>query len=109
MLQLKALDCQALYGGVLKFVRVDTSIDCTSKEYAGFRVAVVLLSLVYQSVPLAWLILLWKERKALVLTYASETEETVVKRRNMNPQLRHLSFLFSDYRPSMWYFEALDM
>lgn len=71
MLQFHALDCVDLstpadyfveHGNVL---RVDTSVNCNSTAYKRFFVANSLLIVIYQSVPLVWLCLLWRVRHLL--------------------------------------------
>ena len=69
------------------YVRIDTSVNCYSKNYDQFRIFVIMSLVVYLSIPIVWALLLW------------------TKRRKFNENNRHydssndsLRFLFFPYR-----------
>ena len=97
MKQLQALDCIPFPHDGSSFLRVDTAVDCASAEYAEFRVAVVLFAAAYQSVPVAWFALLWRERRKLNPP-AKPDKRLALFIRDQDRSLDALRFLFNDYR-----------
>jgi hypothetical protein len=122
MMQFEALNCVSLkHGG--SFLRADTSISCDSKSYLNFKALLIIIILVYQSIPLVWLLLLWRLRSHLNPlssggrdNFGSSGDHAVKSQvdliqanRKRNVKISWLSFLWEDYMPAQWYFEVLYM
>ena len=96
-LQCKALRCETLeHDGetVFSFLREDSAISCLSQGYKQFRAVVILGLLLYSSVPLLWLVILWRVRREL--NPLDETLESALEKRKSHDHLGYLAFLFSD-------------
>ena len=107
--QFKSLRCIELEG-VGRYLRVDSSIDCVSKEYQTFVGHVSWLLALYMVVPLVYLILLYRASERLHNPTTHENEEQrkleearVLLLAKSDPDLRPLQFLFEGYRPQFWY------
>ena len=61
-LQFRAMDCQTMPHDGSSFLRVDSAIDCNTPSYKFFSTVVALGIVLYQSIPLCWLVLLWRVR-----------------------------------------------
>jgi len=122
MVQFRSLDCDTLPHSSESFLRADSNIDCNSDQYKAFQGVSILFILVYQSLPLFWLVLLWRVSDRLNPSsssaataseggFASSTERlnSILETRTEDVELSYLSFLWSDYGPSMWYYEVCDM
>jgi hypothetical protein len=106
--QLQALDCVAIEEK--HYLRIDTSIDCDSKEYKLFRVVDGLFIAAYLATPLLWFALLAAHRDSLDPAPSSGSDKTLALFvRDQDPTLRPLRFLFGAYRPSMFYMEVVEM
>jgi serine/threonine protein kinase len=104
---LQALDCERLPGSGARVLRVDTNVDCDSATYKSFILVDALLIVVYMSVPLAWSVILCRNRARL---NPKTTEIEVAQRlRDEDLELRPLSFLFDIYYPRFYFFEAIEM
>jgi hypothetical protein len=103
--QLQSLDCVPINGE--SFVRSETSIDCASSEYLDFRAVVIMFILLYQLIPIIWMVSLFRNRH--VLNAASGDVARALYIREHNPNLHHLRFLFNDYKCDRWWFEIADM
>jgi hypothetical protein len=113
MIHFQGLDCKKLQKpDNLYFLRADSSVDCTSPSYFRFRAVDLLFMAVYQSIPLLWFVLLFKQRRKLNPLrsgFLGDFETAVIEARKHDPDLQHLNFLWRDYRPSRWYYEVLEM
>jgi hypothetical protein len=106
--QLQSLDCITLNSGH-KYLRADTSVDCRSQPYKEFASVVYLFIAVYQSVPILWMVLLYRKKYALNPPASRNDEKLAQFIRSCNPELSSIKFLFAEYKCSMWWFEILDM
>jgi hypothetical protein len=106
--QLQSLDCISLQDGS-KYLRVDTSVDCESEQYGTFVSIVYLFIIVYQSIPIMWMIMLYRKRKALNPPVSRNDETLAEFIRSSNTELTSIQFLFAEYKCPMWWFEILDM
>ena len=79
---------------MFSFLREDSAISCLSQGYKQFRAVVILGLLLYSSVPLLWLVILWRVRREL--NPLDETLESALELRKSHDQLGYLAFLFSD-------------
>eukprot|EP00937_MAST-01D_sp_MAST-1D-sp2_P001220 g1220.t1 len=102
------------------YLAADLSIDCTDAHYramlewAGFCVAVFVAG-----IPLVYFVLLYRHRAALQPEprTADERQEARVLgfdawshlMRADDPNIQHLSFLWSGYTPGCWWFEVFEM
>lgn len=135
-IQFQSLNCVTLPGMGSSFLVADSSIDCRSSAYSSFRVLVCLCIAIYQAIPLLWLFLLWRVRRELnpaahrkvpqhgrpnehkgaaaaaapeLLVEGFKDAVVVDLRDKKHPRLRHLAFLWSDYKPDFWFYEVVDM
>jgi len=104
--QFKALSCQTLHSGH-SFLRVDTSVNCSSKSYRQFLILDCFLILVYQGLCLLYIILLYRVRDKLNPRAANK--ELALQMRDRDESLHPMQFLFCDYKPNYWYFEITDL
>jgi len=123
MLQFQSLDCIELEHDKSQFLRTDTSISCHSQDYQAFRVAIGFFIFIYQSIPCMWFILLWRVRDRLDplgqlgeplnlelgIGNAASKKLKILPIRATDASISHLAFLWSDYEPSRWYFEVIEM
>jgi hypothetical protein len=77
-------------------VKVDTAIDCNSKTYEKFRVGVSFFIALYQTVPLVWIVLLYRLRGSLVPPTSNNDDNLALHIRERNYRLDALRFLFND-------------
>lgn len=103
--QLQSLDCVPINGE--SFIRSETSIDCSSQDYLDFRWTVLFFIVLYQLIPIIWMISLFRHRDAL--NPAPDDPAHAVFIRDHNIELSSLRFLFTDYKCSRWWFEIADM
>jgi len=103
--QIQSLDCVDIGQG--SYLQIDTSIDCKTAEYKLFRVACSLFLIVYLSIPLTWLLILWRSRALLCPTSARDVNQAVLIR-NSHAGLVPLRFLFESYKPSSYFFETIE-
>jgi hypothetical protein len=61
--QFSALNCFDLNG--MQLLRVDTMVDCTSKQYQLFRVINAAFIAIYMGIPLYWAVLIHRHRNVL--------------------------------------------
>lgn len=62
--QLQALDCVSIAGN--RYMRIDTSIDCSSRGFQTFLVLDSLFITLYLATPIVWFVLLFRARKRLI-------------------------------------------
>ena len=111
LVQLRALDCinvEPLPDVAYSVVRSNTSIDCTSAKYKAFVAADSMLIALYLLAPVVWLVLLFRCKEHLDPPGAADDRQAV-RIRDVDPSLTSLRFLFNTYRPSMFYWEAVEM
>ena len=91
-------------------------MDCNSRGYKAFQSLVAILIVIYQSIPIMWFVLLWRARDVLRpegLRHQPDTADPggeVKEFRDVkDPRIRHLAFLWADYRPEWYSFEVIDM
>jgi hypothetical protein len=104
--QLNAFPCQEISRGK-SYLRVDTSVDCSSNRYKNFVILDGFLILIYQGVAMLFIILLYRVRDKL--NPPSLNKELALKMRDHDGSLRPLQFLFFDYKPQYWYFEITEL
>jgi hypothetical protein len=135
MVLFQALDCETLQPSGTTFLRSDSSIDCRSSAYLEFKAVVSFFIAVYQGLPLMWLALMWRvssrlnprikkhgggggggggggDATAAAAAAASPSSaqlEVILEKRNVDPGLQYLNFLWSDYTPARWYYEVIEM
>ena len=93
------------------FLRADTSVDCTSQGYHGFFVAIIILLVAYQTLPLILFTLLYRLRDRLNPPGMSDPEAAFsyrLKHRH-DPDIAPLYFLFGDYSCGCYWWEVVDM
>ena len=61
----QALNCETMAHDGSSFLRSDSGISCDSLDYKEFQIVVILLVVVYQSIPFIWLWNLWCLRHRL--------------------------------------------
>jgi hypothetical protein len=107
--QLKALDCFTFSqtDGSSR-LRLDTDIDCDSETHHLFVVIDSLLIVIYLSIPIIWLVLLYRQRDCLWPPGIVD-ESIIIQRRKAESSLLVLKFLFERYKPKMACFETFDM
>jgi hypothetical protein len=104
--QFKALDCQELDNGD-SYVRTDTSVDCNSDGYKEFVIYDSILIVIFQSLPLLYIILLCRVRDRLRPKTANPN--LALEIRDHDESLKSVQFLFKDYKCNRWYFEISDL
>jgi hypothetical protein len=102
MAQFQALVCETFPHDGTSFLLADSNIDCNSPQYRNFLAVDVLLVFFYQSIPLVWFLLLWRQRKKLNPPRSGQNTRVILRNRAHDKDLAHLLFLFGDYRPECW-------
>ena len=93
----QTFDCEEFDGGSTRFLRADYSLDCNGAEYGRVvYLAWVAIALYPVCVPLLYLMLLLTARKAIL----AEQPTTLS---------RSLTFLHRDYKPSMYWWEVVEI
>jgi len=115
--QLQAFDCVNIAGG--DYLRIDTSVDCHSREFQSFTTVNGFFLALYLATPLLWFLLLFRQRKKLnpLITacgddynaHPQEALERTLTARDGDASLRPLRFLFSSYQPTYYHIECLEM
>jgi hypothetical protein len=104
--QFQALDCINIAGN--EYLRIETSIDCSSNRYAAFKVFDIIFILVWMSVPLLWLLILYRKRQRLNPSNAVDLSHALRLQR-ADKGLNASSFLWMEYQPKFYYWEALEI
>ena len=107
--QFQSLDCIPFPHDGSLYLRVDTAIDCRSDEYLRFRAVVVVMIFLYQLIPIAWLVLLFRRRNSLDPSTSNHDSRLGLFVRDQDRSLDSIRFLFNDYKPSKWWFECVEM
>ena len=99
--QFQAIDCLKLPGAG-RYLRVDTSVNCETDAFTQFAVLDSIFLVVYISIPILWLSLLWRKRVRL-MSYANfasfRVQSNNMEKKNIDG-LWTYSFLFSAYKPT---------
>jgi hypothetical protein len=109
MKQLQSLDCIPFSHDHSSYLRADTGIDCQSNSYEHFKSVMIFFIILYQSIPILWMILLYRKRAALDPLTSNHDEKLALYIRDHNPNLTSLNFLFKDYKCNKWWFEVAEM
>ena len=104
--QFQALDCIDIADS--EYLRTDTSIDCKSTRFSAFKVLDLILILTWISVPLIWLSILYRKRHRLNPIQAVDLSHALRLQR-ADKGLNASSFLWEDYQPKFYYWEALEI
>jgi len=104
--QFKVLACQNLSDNK-SYLRVDTSVDCTSDYYKRFILLDVLMIAAYQFLSLLYIGLLCRVRHRL--NPIAPTKALALHIRDNDESLQPLKFLIADYKINFWYFEITDL
>ena len=92
----QAFDCEEFDDGT-RFLRVDYSLDCDDNEYSRVvYLAWVAIAVYPVCIPLLYLMLLLTARKAILTEHPTDLS-------------RSLTFLTSDYEPSMYWWEMVEI
>ena len=107
--QFKGISCARLASGV-RFLRVDTSVECNFSTNADFRLILAFdipLIIIYQSIPLLWAWSLYTNRDRLnpPVTDPNYAHELRAK----DTRIAHLGFLTSDYKCAAYFYEVVEM
>jgi hypothetical protein len=94
--QFQVLDCIPFPHDGGRYLRSDTSIDCNSSAYASFQALISVLIVLYQTIPLVWLVLLVQHRVALNPKTSNGDQALALFLRDRNPSLNPIRFLFND-------------
>jgi hypothetical protein len=70
---------------------------------------VIFFVIIYQSIPILWMVLLYRQRAALDPMTSNHDEKLALYIRDNNPDLASLRFLFHDYNCGKWWFEVAEM
>ena len=104
--QFEALDCIDVAGN--KYLRSDTTVDCNSARYAAFKVLDIILILSWMSVPLIWLLILYRKRHRLNPSNAVDMSHALRLQR-ADKGLNASAFLWMEYQPTYYYWEAVEI
>ena len=85
------------------FLRADFSVQCFTKKYNRYLIAVYLLLFLVVAIPVIVLFLLWKYHHRKV---HEEAEAQICKGREIS---NGLSFLYENYAPQCWFWELIEL
>jgi hypothetical protein len=108
MKQLQSLDCIPFSHDGSSYLRVDTGVNCESHNYLVFKSLVIIFFFIYQFIPILWMMLLFRHKKALHIEHGPH-EDNLMAERDANLELSHIKFLFKDYKGDKWWFEVAEM
>mmetsp|Transcript_26890 Transcript_26890/g.31711 ORF Transcript_26890/g.31711 Transcript_26890/m.31711 type:complete len:1775 (-) Transcript_26890:503-5827(-) len=106
--QLQIFDCIVLESGE-SYVRADTSISCTHKDYHQFKSIIIMFIALYQMIPIVWAVILYRNKHALNPSKSKYDNQLAMFVRDNRPELAYIRFLFIDYTCSKWWFEIAEM
>jgi hypothetical protein len=113
--QIKSLRCSELEGLGVRYLHVDSSIDCDSPEYEGFVSNVAWLLILYLFVPLVYFRMVYRvcdrlhPRQSGGDDAQNKLEGAALRlHEDGDPELRPVKFLYKGYRPSLWYWEVIE-
>ena len=104
--QFEALDCINVAGN--DYLRSDTTVDCNSARYTAFKVLDIILILSWISVPLIWILILYRKRQRLNPSNAVDMSHALRLQRE-DKGLNASSFLWAEYQPKYYYWEAVEI
>ena len=109
--QFRAIDCHEFNGGQF-YLRIDTSLYCgtetvPSKEYRGMLLVDIPFILLYQSLPVLYMFLLLTNRRRL--NPGLRNDNASRRKRDRDPRISALNFLFCDYQVGFYWFEVFEM
>ncbi len=84
-------------------------VDCTAQSYKVFRGVNAFFVLMYMSLPLAWLVALYRVRDRVNPPLSSSDPGLALWMRDRDPTLGTLRFLYSPYEPRCYYWECLEL
>ena len=106
---LRTFHCQDFDSGYGRFLVADLSIDCDGTGHQGMTGFAVCMLLIYPiGMPLLFLFLLSQSREDINPS-GFDFEFSAIAQRNSDPKLTTLKPLFEPYKPSLWFFEAIDL
>jgi hypothetical protein len=111
--QFQALDCVTV--AHRQYLRVDTSVSCQSANYKAFRIVDLILIVIYLSMPLFWVTILYQLRhhidpKSIAAMNNKATRDSSINNQVENDNaLQPYRFLFHVYKTQYYYFEAIEM
>ena len=108
MKQLRGLNCVQFESGHA-YLRVDTSVWCDreSDQFSRLLSIDVPFIILYQSIPVMYAWLLWSSRRSLNPGYRNKIVARA--KRDNDPSLAYLKFLFESYEVDRWAFDVFDM
>ena len=118
--QLQGLDCFELASSGRSYLWVDVFQECSlwDLDYLLLLALDVPLILLYQAIPLMYLVLLYRKRDRLNPSLygrdfrelpSAQDHDLKYAKRDKDPMLADLRFLFSVYRCPQWGFEVVEM
>ncbi|GMH50048.1 hypothetical protein TrVE_jg3030 [Triparma verrucosa] len=80
-----------------RYLNADRSIDCDTSKHRSFeKLSYFFIALYPIGIPATYFFELWRHREAI----------QDADKRDSNPDIKHLLFLWRDYRPDYWWFEV---
>lgn len=107
-MQFKGYVCESI--DEVRLLSVDLSIDCKSERYQSFLIVNMLLTIVTQSIPLMYFVILFRVRGELYPASKRSPQAQLRDRqkREQGQTLAPLAFLFTHYTLPWWYFEVIE-
>ena len=88
-----------------KYLKTDYSIKCQGREYNMWLILAYISTSYIFALPAASFIALWRQRKVLLATRGTETDDPATGQE----MISGLSFLFENYKIRSWYWELVEM
>jgi hypothetical protein len=108
LFQLESFDCVNLEEtSGERYLRIDTSFACDTREYHQTRLITGVLFGVNQLIVLAFAYLLHQHRH--LINPSLSQQDQVLHNRKHDERIIFLRFLFMDYRPECYWFEIYDL
>ena len=117
MTQFRGLNCGELENDdgtlvegtdTIRYLRVDRTIDCDGAEHEGFVGQNLILIILYQLLPISWLVLLYQKVRSGDLN-PDVAIDGALRKRDSDPDLAHLRFLFVEYTADRWFWDVFDI
>jgi hypothetical protein len=109
MTQFRGLNCIYYKHNNDAYLKADSSIDCNSKAHQQFVIINAFLILIYQSIPIGYIILLVKNRNLLNPKTNLDDDNEKLRLRDSDVSISYFKFLFQDVRRAMWFHEIIDI
>jgi len=104
----RTFHCKAFDNGE-DYLIADYSINCASAAHQGFMIYSGLMFMVFPiGTPLVYFVLLRAARDR-INPPAADSEFQAIRMRSEDSTLTHIRPMYAIYRPSMWYFEIIDV